>query len=197
MATHRLAFAIIASGFALTAAAAAGEFTPVGEGGQYAFTDCPEPVAPSFDDAALRKIKRAPRARARAFKAYNAYVDELNAHFECLRVEADKDIQGYFAAVEAAFEDRQNKGLATADGLRDLLNAKQADPADIEVEETLLGAAPAPAASKPALDDPIGASVRPAVANGDDAAASPAKPGGDEGRAAESDVLEADEPPAF
>ncbi len=141
---YRLIAAGVLSG--TIGAADAGEFTPIGEGGRYEFTECVEPVPPTIDEKRQRRMRRAPRARASAFRAYNAYVDELNAYFECMQVEADKDVRAYFNAVEAAFEDRQTKGLAEAERLQRLLNARAPNPADAELEDTLLGGEDAPSA---------------------------------------------------
>ena len=132
-------FALLTS-FAGAGAAIAGEYTKLSDiAGTYQFISCAEPTPLAFDDQALKKIKRSPRAQARAVRRYNVYVDDMNKYFECLRLEADKDVQAFYHAVSASYEHRQDRALERLDGLRRSLDLPEAANPPGVLEKELLG----------------------------------------------------------
>lgn len=134
---------------------AAGEFTALDGGeGRYEFTRCVQPAIAVLSDADRQALARSSRLQRRRMREYNALVDNLNDYFECLRVEADTDIQTYFRAVESSFEAQQGQAMAAAEALRrglDLAVERRVDPG--LDDELLGGSGDRPASVTPPSDD--------------------------------------------
>ena len=143
------------------AAASAGEFTKIGEsGGTYRFTECAAPAMPDLSVDPSLKGRKAQRAFNRSIRAYNVHVDASNKYLQCLSEEAGRDLNTYYAAVNASFEDRQGKVIGAIEAMRIELGLDEDPDADLDaaLETELLGAGapvierPADNADRPAID---------------------------------------------
>lgn len=98
--------------------AAAGDLGKTPDGFDYSFVRCARPAEPDMTvDAKLSGAKLRAARNARV-KAYNVYIDGLNAYSECLAAEARADLDAYYAAVTAALDAEQDDMAARAEALR-------------------------------------------------------------------------------
>lgn len=98
--------------------AAAGDLTKTPDGLDYSFVRCARPAEPDMAvDSRLAGAKLRAARNARV-KAYNVYIDGLNAYSECLAAEARADLDAYYAAVTAALDAEQDDMAARAEALR-------------------------------------------------------------------------------
>ena len=105
--------------------------SPYAEG--YRLSDaCKEPAAPAVSARRASRIGASSRARDRAIRQYNEHVEAVNAYLVCLQAEADRDVQAFYAAVNAAFDEKQKLALDGAARFRRLFEPPA--PAGEEVE---------------------------------------------------------------
>ncbi len=116
MGVLKTSFAVTGAMMLLTSGAhggaAAGTFTPIGEGGgTYSFTGCERPAPFKVASFADKKGSDRVRARNTETRRYNAHVAVVNAYLVCIAEEAGRDLQIYFNAVNATMEAEQNRLL--------------------------------------------------------------------------------------
>jgi hypothetical protein len=100
-------------------AAAAGAFhANPGAAPEYRFVGCATPAEPDMTIDAKLKGKDYVAAHNARVKAYNLYVEGLNAYVKCLGDEARRDLETYYATVNGRLEGEQAAIFARADELR-------------------------------------------------------------------------------
>ncbi len=118
---------LIISTAALAAASSAnaGDLEKTPSGFDYSFVGCARPAEPDMTiDPKLAgpKLRAAQNARV---KAYNVYIDGLNAYSECLAAEARADLEAIYAVVTAALDAEQEAMAERADALRPKRGARK------------------------------------------------------------------------
>ena len=90
--------------------------------GVYRFTDCVEPPEPEGSSVLRANGSRRLLTRAEAVRRHNAHVEAVNAYFQCLSDEAERDISAHYKAVSAALDARQTETLNRLNARADALN---------------------------------------------------------------------------
>lgn len=102
---------------------------PAGAAPQYHFVGCAAPAAPDMRIDEKLKGRDYVAAHNARIKAYNVYVDGVNAYVRCLGEEARRDLDAYYAVVNARLEAEQAEIFARADEVRAGLKAPPRAPA--------------------------------------------------------------------
>jgi hypothetical protein len=106
-----------------TLAAAGALHAPTGEAPDYQFVGCAAPAEPDLSiDEKLRGAAYVAAHNART-RAFNAYIEGANLYLECLGAQAQRDLDAYYAAVNARLEAEQAAVLARSEALRAGLKA--------------------------------------------------------------------------
>lgn len=114
---------IIALATLIPVGAAAGSFhANPGAAPQYQFVGCAEPAEPDMTVDAKLKGRDYVSAHNARVKAYNLYVEGVNTYVKCLGDEARRDLEAYYAIVNARLEAEQTAIFARADEVRTRLN---------------------------------------------------------------------------
>jgi len=115
------------AGAAMLAAtpASAGAFSGAAPGGaQYSFTECARPAAPDIAvDKALKGRARV-AARNAAVVRHNQYVGAVNAYFQCIAGEAERDMKDLSRAIQSAVESEQAAFMRDLEAQRATIDAR-------------------------------------------------------------------------
>ena len=111
-----LIFALAA--FAPASAIAGAFHAEPGAAPQYQFVGCAEPAEPDMAVDAKLKGREYVAAHNDRVRAYNLYVEGVNTYVKCLGDEARRDLEAYYATVNARLEAEQLAIFSRADALR-------------------------------------------------------------------------------